>query len=137
MPGQQDDFDLETNTSKPRKKLEKITPAKEPSEKPASKKKPPTKNEPVSVEDGVGDEARQQLRQFVARIERLEEEKAGIAADIKEVYAEAKSCGYDTKIIRKAIALLKQDPQEREEQQAILHLYLDAIGEYLEMEEES
>ena len=128
MPGQQDDFDLETNTSKPRKKLEKITPAK---------KKPPTKNEPVSVEDGVGDEARQQLRQFVARIERLEEEKAGIAADIKEVYAEAKSCGYDTKIIRKAIALLKQDPQEREEQQALLHLYMDAIGEYLEMEEES
>ena len=133
MPGQQDDFDLETNTSKPRKKLEKITPAKEPSEKPASKKK----NEPVSVEDGIGDEARQQLRRFVARIERLEEEKAGIADGIKEVYAEAKSCGYDTKLIRKAIALLKQDPQEREEQQAILHLYMDAIGEYLEMEEES
>ena len=133
MPGQQDDFDLETNTSKPRKKLEKLTPAKAPSEKPASKKK----NEPVSVEDGIGDEARQQLRYVVARVVRLEDEKAGIADDIKEVYAEAKSCGYDTKLIRKAIALLKQDPQEREEQQAILHLYMDAIGEYLEMEEES
>ena len=135
MPVPQDDFDLETNTSKPRKKLEKITPAKEPSEKPASKKK----NEPVSVyaEDGIGDEARQQLRYVVARVVRLEDEKAGIADDIKEVYAEAKSCGYDTKLIRKAIALLRQDPQEREEQQAILHLYMDAIGEYLEMEEES
>ena len=133
MPGQQDDFDLDTNTAKPRKKLGKITPAKEPSEKPASKKK----NEPASVEDGIGDEARQQLRFIVARVVRLEDEKAGIAADIKEVYAEAKAYGYDTKIIRKTIALLKQDPQEREEQQALLHLYIDAIGEYLEMEEES
>ena len=128
MPGPQDDFDLEINTSKPRKKLEKIT---------SAKKKQPTKNEPVSVEDGIGDEARQQLRYIVAHVVRLEDEKAGIAADIKEVYAEAKSYGYDTKLIRKAIALLKQEPQEREELQAILHLYLDAIGEYLEMEEES
>ena len=133
MPGQQDDFDLDTNTAKHRKKLEKLTPAKEPSEKPASKKK----NAPASVEDGIGDEARLQLRYIVARVVRLEDEKAGIADGIKEVYAEAKACGYDTKLIRKAIALLRQDPQEREEQQAILHLYMDAIGEYLEMEEES
>lgn len=136
-----DDFDLETSETKTRK-LQKIKPAPE-AEKPApkkkapAKKKPPTSNEPVSTSDGIGDAAREQLRSFVQRIERLEEEKAGIAADIKEVFAEAKSLGYDTKILRKTLAIRKQDPQEREEQQALLDLYLDAVGEYLEMEKES
>jgi len=79
--------------------------------------------------DAIGAAAREQLKQFVARIERLEEEKAGIAADIKEVYAEAKSFGYDTKVLRKVISIRKQDRHEREEQEALLELYLGAVGE--------
>ncbi|MCR9129785.1 MAG: DUF2312 domain-containing protein [Alphaproteobacteria bacterium] len=79
--------------------------------------------------DAIGSAAREQLKQFVARIERLEEEKAGIAADIKEVYAEAKSFGYDTKVLRKVISIRKQDRHEREEQEALLELYLGAVGE--------
>lgn len=80
--------------------------------------------------DAIGAAAREQLKQFVARIERLEEEKATIAADIKEVYAEAKSFGYDTKVLRKVISLRKQDRHEREEQEALLELYLGAVGEF-------
>ena len=72
--------------------------------------------------------AHEQLKQFVARIERLEEEKASITADIKEVYAEAKSFGYDTKVLRKVIGIRKQDHQEREEQEALLEIYLNAVG---------
>ena len=72
--------------------------------------------------------APEQLKQFVARIERLEEDKASIAADIKEVYAEAKSFGYDTKVLRKVIGIRKQDHQEREEQEALLEIYLNAVG---------
>ncbi|MEQ8433174.1 MAG: DUF2312 domain-containing protein [Oceanicaulis sp.] len=79
--------------------------------------------------DAIGAAAREQLRQFVARIERLEEEKASLAADIKEVYAEAKSFGYDTKVLRKVVSIRKQDRQEREEMEALLELYLGAIGE--------
>lgn len=79
--------------------------------------------------DAIGAVARDQIRAFVARIERLEEEKAGIAADIKEVYAEAKSFGYDTKVLRKVISIRKQDRHEREEMEALLELYLGAIGE--------
>jgi len=80
--------------------------------------------------DAIGGAAREQLKQFVARIERLEEEKAALAADIKEVYAEAKSFGYDTKVLRKVISLRKQDRHEREEQEALLELYLGAVGEH-------
>ncbi|MEQ8403903.1 MAG: DUF2312 domain-containing protein [Oceanicaulis sp.] len=79
--------------------------------------------------DAIGAAAREQLKQFVARIERLEEEKASLAADIKEVYAEAKSFGYDTKVLRKVISIRKQDRHEREEQEALLELYLGAVGE--------
>ncbi|PWE18660.1 DUF2312 domain-containing protein [Marinicauda salina] len=79
--------------------------------------------------DAVGGVARDQIKSFVARIERLEEEKAGIAADIKEVYAEAKAMGFDTKVLRKVISLRKQDRQERQEQEALLELYLGALGE--------
>ena len=79
--------------------------------------------------DAIGAAAREQIKAFVARIERLEEEKAGIAADIKEVYAEAKAMGYDTKVLRKVISLRKQDRQERQEQEALLELYLGALGE--------
>ena len=72
--------------------------------------------------------AQGQLRSFVERIERLEEEKKTIAGDIKEVYAEAKANGFDTKILRKVIALRKIEAAEREEQQSMLDVYLAALG---------
>ncbi len=73
--------------------------------------------------------AREKLRQTVARIERLEEEKKEVAEQIKDVYSEAKAMGYDTKALRACIRLRKQDRQEREEQEAILDVYLLALGE--------
>ncbi len=72
--------------------------------------------------------ARDQLRAFIERIERLEEEKKTIADDIKDVYGEAKSMGYDTKIMRKVISLRKKDTQERLEEEAVLDTYLLALG---------
>lgn len=69
-----------------------------------------------------------QLRSFVERIERLEEEKKATADDIKDVYGEAKGNGYDTKVLRTIIRLRKQDASEREEQDAILDLYKQALG---------
>ena len=68
--------------------------------------------------------ARDQLRAFVERIERLEEEKKTIADDIKDVYGEAKGMGFDTKILKKVVALRKKDEQERMEEDAILDTYL-------------
>jgi uncharacterized protein (UPF0335 family) len=76
----------------------------------------------------VHDVAQDQLRSFVERIERLEEEKKTIADDIKDVYAEAKGNGFDTKVLRRVISLRKQDQNERQEQEAILDLYLQALG---------
>jgi uncharacterized protein (UPF0335 family) len=70
-----------------------------------------------------------QLKSIVERIERLEEEKKTIADDIKEVYAEAKGNGYDVKVLRKVVALRKRDLEERKEEEAILDLYLQAVGE--------
>ena len=72
--------------------------------------------------------ARDQLRQFVERIERMEEEKKTIADDIRDIYAEAKSMGFDTKILRKVIALRKKDEQERTEEEMILDTYMHALG---------
>ncbi|EHK78046.1 hypothetical protein SM0020_10220 [Sinorhizobium meliloti CCNWSX0020] len=72
--------------------------------------------------------ARDPLRAFIERIERLEEEKKSIADDIKDVYGEAKSMGFDTKILRKVISIRKQDADERAEQEAILDTYLHALG---------
>ena len=69
-----------------------------------------------------------QLRAFIERIERLEEEKKTIADDIKEVYAEAKGTGFDTKAIRTLIRLRKKDQAEREEEESILDLYKAALG---------
>jgi uncharacterized protein (UPF0335 family) len=68
------------------------------------------------------------LKAFVERIERLEEEKASIAGDVKEVYAEAKAPGFDAKILRKVVALRKRDVAERREEEEILDLYLQALG---------
>ena len=70
-----------------------------------------------------------QLKSIVERIERLEEEKKTIADDIKDVYAEAKGNGYDVKVLRKVVALRKRDLDERKEEEAILDLYLQAVGE--------
>ena len=69
-----------------------------------------------------------QLKTIVERIERLEEEKKALADDIRDVYAEAKGNGFDTKILRTVIRLRKQDRAEREEQDALLDLYLHALG---------
>jgi uncharacterized protein (UPF0335 family) len=68
------------------------------------------------------------LKSFVERIERLEEEKASIAGDVKEVYAEAKAQGFDTKVLRKVVALRKRDAAERREEEEIMDLYLKALG---------
>ncbi len=70
-----------------------------------------------------------QLKSIVERVERLEEEKKTIADDIKEVYAEAKGNGYDVKILRQVVRLRKIDINERRESEAILDLYMQAVGE--------
>ena len=69
-----------------------------------------------------------QLRSFIERYERLEAEKQDIADQQKEVLAEAKGCGYDTAIMREIIKLRKMDPQDRAEKEAILQVYLEALG---------
>lgn len=68
-----------------------------------------------------------QLKSFVERLERLEEEKATIAADIKEVFAEAKGMGFDTKTLRKVLQLRKIDADDLKEQEALLDLYMEAL----------
>ena len=68
------------------------------------------------------------LRAFVERIERLEEEKKALADDIKDVYAEAKGTGFDSKIIRKIVSIRRQDREKRREEEEILDLYLSALG---------
>ena len=69
-----------------------------------------------------------QLRAFIERVERLEEEKKKISEDIKEVYAEMKGTGFDTKAVRTLIRLRKKDQAERQEEEAILDLYKAALG---------
>ncbi len=69
------------------------------------------------------------LRAFIERIERLEEEKRAIADDVKEVYAEAKGNGFDARVMRKVIALRRMDRDKRIEEETILDLYLNALGE--------
>ena len=76
----------------------------------------------------TGGVAADQLRAFVERIERLEEEKKAISDDIKDVYGEAKAMGFDVKILRQVVRLRKQEPHEREEQEAILDLYMHALA---------
>jgi uncharacterized protein (UPF0335 family) len=70
----------------------------------------------------------QQLRLFIERIERLEEEKKGIADDIRDTYSEAKSQGYDAKIMRQVVRLRKLPPHDRKEMEAILDVYKSALG---------
>jgi uncharacterized protein (UPF0335 family) len=76
----------------------------------------------------TGGVAAGQLRSFIERIERLEEEKKGISEDIRDVFAEAKGNGFDTKVMRQVIRLRKKEPAERQEEEAILDLYLHALG---------
>lgn len=85
---------------------------------------------PANTDSGMDDPIHgDQLKSIVERIERLEEEKKTIADDIKEVYAEAKGNGYDPKIIRMVIRIRKRDANERAEEEALLDLYLQAVGE--------
>jgi len=69
-----------------------------------------------------------QLQTIVERIEKLEEEKAAIASDIKDVFSEAKSNGFDTKVLKKILALRKQDATERMHEQALISTYMEALG---------
>ena len=82
-------------------------------------------NTPSSTDTVAAD----RLRAFVERVERLEEDKKAIMEDIKEVYAEAKGEGYDTKIMRQVIRLRKMENHDRQEMEALLDLYLTALGE--------
>jgi uncharacterized protein (UPF0335 family) len=75
-----------------------------------------------------GNVAADQLRLFIERIERLEEEKKGMADDIRDVYAEAKSSGYDAKTMRKVVALRKMESHVRQEADALLETYRAALG---------
>lgn len=79
----------------------------------------------MAVEDSV---AQDMLRSFIERIERQEEEKSAISEDIKEIYAEAKGNGFDTAILRQIIKIRKMDANERMEQEALLELYMSALG---------
>jgi uncharacterized protein (UPF0335 family) len=89
---------------------------------------------PMSTAAAVKDDqpahrfAKDQLKAFVERVERLEEEKKAIADDIRDVYGEAKASGFDTKALRTVVRLRKQDLNERKEQEAILETYLHALG---------
>ena len=79
--------------------------------------------------DVLNSMAQGQLKSIIERVERLEQEKAEISEQIKEVFAEAKGNGFDVKVLRKVIRIRKQDRAKRQEEEAILDLYLSAIGE--------
>jgi uncharacterized protein (UPF0335 family) len=78
--------------------------------------------------DVLNSAAQSQLKSIIERIERLEEDKAAVSNDLKEVYAEAKGTGFDVKILRKVVRLRKQDKAKRQEEEALIDLYLSAIG---------
>jgi uncharacterized protein (UPF0335 family) len=80
------------------------------------------------ADEDTGGVAADRLRSFIERIERLEEEKAALSADIREVYAEAKSVGFDTKIMRQVVKLRKMEQADREEQESLLDTYMAALG---------
>ena len=79
--------------------------------------------------ENLTEASREKLRQTVAKIERLEEEKKEVAEQIKEIYAEAKAFGFDTKALRQVVRLRKIDKADREEQEMMLETYLIALGE--------
>jgi uncharacterized protein (UPF0335 family) len=79
--------------------------------------------------DVLNSTAQSQLKSIIERVERLEQEKAEIAEQIKEVFAEAKGNGFDVKVLRKIVRIRKQDRAKRMEEEAILDLYMSALGE--------
>jgi uncharacterized protein (UPF0335 family) len=83
-----------------------------------------TEQSDVTIENVSAD----QLQSIIERIEQLEEEKKEVSEQIKEVYAEAKGNGFDTKIIRKIVSIRKKSPDERSEEEAILDMYMQALG---------
>lgn len=87
-----------------------------------------TEETPTIGHNSITKLAAEQLMSVVQRIERLEEQKAEVADDIKDVYSEAKGTGYDTRALRTIIRLRKQDPAERAEQETILDTYKQALG---------
>jgi len=78
--------------------------------------------------DTLNTTAQGKLKSLIERIERLEEDKAAVANDLKEVYAEAKGEGFDVKIVRKVVRIRKQDSAKRQEEEALIELYISAIG---------
>ncbi len=75
----------------------------------------------------IGGISAQRLKSFIERVERLEEEKAALAGDIREVYAEAKSAGFDVKVLRQIVRLRKLDKADRQQQEALLETYMRAL----------
>ncbi len=84
---------------------------------------------PIASSDVLNTTAQGRLKSFIERIERLEEDKAAVSNDLKEVFLEAKGEGFDVKILRKVIRLRKQDKVKRDEEEALTELYMQAIGE--------
>jgi uncharacterized protein (UPF0335 family) len=78
--------------------------------------------------DASGSISSERLRSIIKRIEKLEEDKAAVGEDLKEIYAEAKGTGFDTKIIRKIVAMRKVELEKRREQEELLELYKSALG---------
>ena len=76
----------------------------------------------------TGEIGAERLRSFIERVERLEEDRSNLNADIREVYSEAKSVGYDAKTMRQIVRLRKLDPNERQEQEHLLEVYRNAVG---------
>ena len=76
----------------------------------------------------VGGIAAERLRQLIERIERLEDEKAALAADVREIYAEAKAVGFDAKVMRQVIKLRKMDTADQQEMEALIDTYKHALG---------
>jgi uncharacterized protein (UPF0335 family) len=82
----------------------------------------------AAFDDTLSATAQGKLKSIIERIERLEEDKKAVANDLKEVYAEAKGDGFDTKILRKVVRLRAQDSAKRQEEEALIDLYVSAIG---------
>jgi uncharacterized protein (UPF0335 family) len=88
----------------------------------------PAKAKREAAEADAGGIAADRLRSIIERIERLEEERRTLGGDIKDIYAEAKSAGFDVKVVRQVIALRRKEPAEVEEQETLLDLYRRALG---------
>lgn len=104
--------------------------AKKPRAKPASLQTTGRSMSQAATKDDteVGGIAADRLRSIIERVERLEEEKKALSSDIKDIMAEAKSAGFDVKVIRQIIRIRKQEPAEVEEQETLLDLYRRALG---------